>query len=115
MTALFERNTLDGLKAQLLSEQKRLQELLSKTKLHLHRTEPVAADFAEQATETENDQVVEALDQEAQIELSQINKALIRIEQGTYGACVVCGERINPQRLEAIPHTPFCFPCASEK
>ncbi len=115
MAALIERNVLDDLKAQLLSEQHRLDSLLSKTRLHLHRSEPVSADFAEQATETENDQVVEALDQEAQIELSQINKALLRIEQGTYGACVVCGERINPKRLEAIPHTPFCFSCASEK
>lgn len=115
MAALIERNALDDLKAQLLSEQQRLQDLLSKTRLHLHRSEPVPADFAEQATETENDQVVEALDQEAQIELSQINKALLRIEQGTYGACVVCGDRINPKRLEAIPYTPFCFTCASEK
>ncbi len=115
MVALIERNVLDDLKAQLLSEQKRLQDLLSKTHLHLHRSEPVPADFAEQAIETENDQVVEALDQEAQIELSQINKALLRIEKDTYGACVVCGDRINLKRLQAIPHTPFCFTCASEK
>lgn len=115
MTALFEKNTLDGLKAQLLSEQQRLQELLSKTQPHLHRSEPLPADFAEQATETENDQVVEALNHEAQIELSQINKALIRIEKGTYGACMVCGKRISSERLKTIPHTPFCFPCASEK
>jgi DnaK suppressor protein len=115
MVALIERNALDNLTEQLLSEQKRLTDLLSKTRLHLHRSEPVPADFAEQAIETENDQVVEALDQEAQIELSQINKALARIEEGTYGACVVCGEGINPKRLEAIPHTPFCISCASEK
>jgi len=115
MTPLIERNVLDNLLTQLLSEQKRLSRLLSKTRLHLHRSDPIPAEFAEQAVETENDQVVEALDQEAQIELSQINKALVRIQQGTYGACVVCGKRIDLKRLEAVPHTPFCISCASEK
>ncbi len=115
MSPLFKNDELEGLKMQLLLEQKRLNDLLSKTKLHLHRKEPISADFAEQATETENDQVVESLDQEAQIELSQVYKALSRMEQGTYGGCVVCGEKINPKRLQAIPHTPFCFSCANQK
>lgn len=115
MNALFKNEELDYLKSQLLDEHKRLTDLLSKTRLHLNRSEPISADFAEQATETENDQVVEALDQEAQIELSQVNKALLRMEQGSYGDCVVCGKNINPKRLEALPHTPFCIACASEK
>jgi len=115
MKALMDPKLLAQLKNHLLQEQQRLSALLSKTKLHLHRSEPISADFAEQAIETENDQVVETLDQEAQIELSQINKALIRIEQGTFGECVVCGKSINTERLKALPHTPFCFDCASAK
>ena len=115
MTPLFKNDVIENLKKQLLDEQIRLQNLLSKTRVHLHRDEPLSADFAEQAVETENDQVVEALDQEAQIELSQVNKALMRMEQGTYGACVVCGEDINIKRLQAIAYTPFCIACASQK
>ncbi len=115
MSALIETDFLDQMHKKLVSEQQRLVELLAKTKLHLHRSEPLSADFAEQSIETENDEVVEALDQGAQIELSQVNKALNRIESGTYGACVVCGTNINKARLKAIPHTPFCIDCASEK
>jgi DnaK suppressor protein len=115
MNALLDVHLMDELKQHMLEEQNRLNELLSRTRRHLNRSEPVSADFAEQAIETENDQVVEALDQEAQIELSQINKALLRMEQGHYGECVVCGEAISAKRLEAIPHTPFCYSCASAK
>jgi len=115
MNALFRNDELDFLKLKLLNEHKRLSDLLSKTRVHLNKSEPISADFAEQAIETENDQVVEALDQEAQIELSQVNKALLRLEQGTYGDCVVCGNSIHSKRLEAIPYTPFCIACASEK
>jgi len=58
---------------------------------------------------------VAALDQGAQIELSQINKAISRIESGSYGECVVCDQSIQQERLRAIPHTPFCIGCASAK
>lgn len=115
MKILMQPDFIDDMKNQLMEEQQRLMKLLAKTKLHIFRDEPVSQDFAEQAVEVENDQVVEALDQGAQIELSQINKALKRIEDDTYGECVVCGAAIQSERLAAIPHTPFCIKCASAK
>jgi DnaK suppressor protein len=47
-------------------------------------------------------------------ELSRIEAALARIDAGTFGDCVVCGEPIAPQRLELDPSTPMCITCASE-
>ena len=46
--------------------------------------------------------------------LEQIETALERIEEGTYGECVDCGARIPKARLNAIPYTVFCVKCASE-
>ena len=40
--------------------------------------------------------------------LAQIRAALERIENGTYGRCVVDGEAIEPARLEAVPWAPYC-------
>ena len=40
--------------------------------------------------------------------LAQIRAALERIENGTYGHCVVDDEPIEPARLEAVPWAPFC-------
>lgn len=47
--------------------------------------------------------------------LEQIEGALERIESGTYGSCVECGGRIPKMRLNAIPYTPYCIKCASER
>ena len=46
--------------------------------------------------------------------LSQIEAALERMEQRTYGICVECKKPIPKMRLKAIPFTPYCVKCASE-
>ncbi len=43
--------------------------------------------------------------------LKQLNDALQRIENGTYGICRVCGNEISFKRLEAVPTTTICFDC----
>ena len=46
--------------------------------------------------------------------LAQVRAALRRIEDGTYGLCVVDGESIDEKRLEAVPWTPYCLKHQSE-
>jgi RNA polymerase-binding transcription factor len=41
--------------------------------------------------------------------LAQVRAALRRIEDGTFGRCVVDGGRIDEKRLESIPWTPYCL------
>jgi DnaK suppressor protein len=50
-----------------------------------------------------------ALLQQSSSGLAQVEAALQRIEDGTYGMCAVCGEPIAEGRLEARPWTPFCI------
>ena len=76
--------------------------------------EPADPDFAEQATEAEADEVLEGLESSALMEISQINAALARIEEGSYGECATCGEPVGEKRLEAIPHAAQCISCASK-
>ncbi|MFF1251594.1 TraR/DksA family transcriptional regulator [Pseudarthrobacter sp. NPDC058329] len=45
--------------------------------------------------------------------LDQVDAALAKIADGTYGICAVCGEAIAEGRLEARPWTPFCIRHAS--
>jgi len=40
--------------------------------------------------------------------LQQVRDALKRIDDGTFGQCVVDGGPIEPKRLEAVPWTPYC-------
>jgi len=47
--------------------------------------------------------------------LAQIDRALARIADGTYGTCVRCGEAIAPERLEAMPETDLCVSCKARE
>ena len=43
--------------------------------------------------------------------LQFLNRALEMIEEGTFGICKECGDLINVERLEEVPHTTCCFSC----
>jgi RNA polymerase-binding transcription factor DksA len=55
---------------------------------------------------------VAALLRDARTLLADLDRALARLADGTYGTCVACGEPIAPARLEARPATPTCVTCA---
>ncbi len=65
-------------------------------------------DWEEQAAEHEDDEVMEDLGNAGQKEIVAIDAALERIEADTYGDCVICGDEISQERLDILPHTPFC-------
>jgi DnaK suppressor protein len=48
-------------------------------------------------------------------ELEAIEEALLRLENGSYGFCEVCGQSIEPRRLEIMPETPLCRDCMSQR
>ena len=72
-----------------------------------------SADWAEQATERENDEVLQELANEAKADLRLINSALQRIEEGEYGQCTACNKDINVKRLAAFPEADKCIECAA--
>ena len=80
-----------------------------------HTNEPLEKDFAEQATQTENDQVLDYLGNAARTEASLIKKAIARIDSGEYGACELCGEAIKEERLKILPFSNLCIRCAEQK
>jgi RNA polymerase-binding transcription factor DksA len=44
----------------------------------------------------------------------ELEQALQRLDQGTYGVCERCGKRINPDRLAVLPDTKICVSCAQK-
>lgn len=77
--------------------------------------QPVSERFEEQATEREDEEVLEDLGAAGLREIRMIEAALDRAEQGTYGICVRCGEAIGDERLDVVPQTPFCRDCAAAR
>lgn len=100
------RTKLETQLAELKSRQARIEEDLA---------EPLNVDSSEQAVEVEDDV---PLEQQAALiakEIGSINRALLRIENGTYGTCVLCGADIAPRRLEVRPESSLCIDCARKE
>ncbi len=69
--------------------------------------------MADMGTETYEQEFTISLMENQEDALQLIDEALERIQDGTYGTCVECGQRIAPARLEAIPYAPLCIDCAT--
>jgi DnaK suppressor protein len=55
-----------------------------------------------------------ALRDRAAQQLALVNAALGRLADGTFGACLRCGQPIAPERLEALPWAAYCISCQAE-
>lgn len=74
-------------------------------------TDPLVGDSADLAVEEDYGQINANLASVVTDELRQINDALNRLAQGTYGVCEVCGRPIPIARLELLPFATQCVRC----
>ena len=79
-----------------------------------HSDVPLEKDFAEMATQNENNEVMDYLGNSARTEIARIKQAIARIDNGQYGICEICDEPISTERLEAVPYSNMCIKCASK-
>ena len=103
----------DAVRQRLIKRREELRQRATEASADLrHESDPLSADFAEQVTQRENDDVLGAISHSAQTELQQVEAALRRLAAGRYSNCAVCGEDIEPERLAAVPSTDRCRTCA---
>jgi len=102
----------------LLEERKRVQEAID----YLHEENPGSIQDETQDSTADNhpgDMATVTFDRELDYSLEEnegrllqaINAALMRMDDGTYGICVSCGQPIATERLEALPWTTQCIDC----
>lgn len=77
-----------------------------------HGEAPLEADFAEQAVQRQNDEVLDGLAAALRQELPDIERALERIRAGQGEICASCGGPIAAARLAAQPQASLCARCA---
>ena len=93
-------------------EQKK-QELTARLeRIHANLRRGYEADSKERAKQLEDNEVVDALGNEARDELRKISAALQRLDAGDYGNCVECGLPIKEGRLKVYPYADECIECA---
>ncbi|HYL02449.1 MAG TPA: TraR/DksA C4-type zinc finger protein [Steroidobacteraceae bacterium] len=104
---------IEAIRDRLLKRRDELRKRASEASADLrHEADPLSADFAEQVTQRENDDVLGAISSSAQAELQHVEAALRRLAQGRYTTCSVCGGDIEPERLAAVPYADRCRSCA---
>src|SRR3954452_18954643 len=108
------------LRDQLQEERDRVREQLAR----LGHGDPADAErigldfdenFADSGQVTAERGEVEALSGQLSETLQDIEDALARFDDGTYGECESCHRRIPEARLEAMPAARFCIECASKR
>ncbi|MDX5357606.1 MAG: TraR/DksA family transcriptional regulator [Rhodobacterales bacterium] len=104
MTTTAERKSM--LEGRLATLRTRLQGIEHELSSHQSK------DWDDMAIEQETDEVLEGMGHSGLQEMRQIESALQRMADGDYGYCTKCGAEIAPERLDALPHTPFCRNCA---
>ncbi|MCA9012322.1 MAG: TraR/DksA family transcriptional regulator [Planctomycetaceae bacterium] len=91
----------------------KLKELMQRAAdIEARLSSPGSADWEENATESEDDEVLSSVGSMTKNEIQEIKLALNRIENGHYGKCTSCGEPIAKARLEDLPYATRCVRCA---
>ena len=105
-------------RTQLLDEQARVESAIARLRadhpgsLDDEVEEPAASSdshLGEAAAATVNREIDYTLGENSEQILSEIEAALKRIENGTYGICTACGKEIGFERLEAYPWASLCI------
>src|SRR5436853_909039 len=94
----------DHLRKKLTEELANLREMVADS----------TGDSADAAFDAGSDEMASQLAEFDARELGQIERALTRLKQGTYGLCEVCQAKIPVARLNALPYTTFCINCQRE-
>lgn len=101
------------LRQHLESELHSLRHRQARVGAHLRNADrELSDDFADRVSETENDEVLEALDDSGRQRLRALEAALQRMDEGSFGVCATCGDTIDPRRLTALPEATTCVRCA---
>lgn len=107
---------LRAVRSRLVVRGAQLRDRIDRVNQDLRRaTNPLPADSADAAIVLENDEILKAIDETARRELIQVERALARVETGTFARCEVCGEAIETARMVAIPYASRCRHCARDE
>lgn len=91
-----------------------IEEIAEKQKIESDTLRDQLVDFYDSADDERDRQLQYLLTDRDREKLLEIDEALQRIEEGTYGICEECGKKILESRLRAMPFARLCVSCKSE-
>ncbi|HVK08795.1 MAG TPA: TraR/DksA family transcriptional regulator [Gemmataceae bacterium] len=79
-----------------------------------HKGSSASGDAADVAFGASGEELSSQLAELEAKELNQIERALVRLKQGTYGLCEACGAKIPVARMNVLPYSTLCIKCQRE-
>jgi RNA polymerase-binding protein DksA len=122
MENTLDKKVLDAIKTKLLTRREQIIESLEDiSQEDKHEADNLGSKFPEYGDKPdENAQEINdystnsAAEKVLEKTLADIDGALKRMDEGTYGICKYCGQSINPKRLQARPVASACITCKNE-
>ena len=105
-----EKNNLEKIREQLLERKRELDENLS-TMSREHLSDFQVQDPGDQALSSTLEALRSSFQDTEVAEYKRILEALKKIDEGTYGTCIDCGEPISEKRLSLYPNVLRCLAC----
>jgi RNA polymerase-binding transcription factor DksA len=102
-------------KQALLEEHIKLKEQLERLEAVEYESIGYSNHIADDATDAFEQTVGVALQRKFESTLEDVERALGKFDDGTYGLCEVCGGRIDRARLEVLPYAKYCMDCQSRQ
>jgi RNA polymerase-binding transcription factor DksA len=94
----------------LLSRREELRDRLAAFQRE-RESESLSRDWTEQVTQRASGEILARLQDSVKVELRDVQGALLRLSDGTYGCCRICGALIAPARLYSLPQADCCSRC----
>ena len=111
----LDKKTLQRLRKVLLKER---EEIIGGVKQIDESSKEIGQDgiqdIGDEAANIYNKQILLSLNENERVRLQEVDEALDRIANGTYGICEECGGPIGLKRLEARPVAKYCVPCKTK-
>jgi DnaK suppressor protein len=111
---MARRDALLRLHKTLEARRVALRKALAGELADLRHSQADTGDSADEAFDAGSDEIASQLVELEARELNQIERALARIKQGSYGVCESCQKKIPVARLNALPYSTTCIECQRE-
>ncbi|HEX3148787.1 MAG TPA: TraR/DksA family transcriptional regulator [Gemmataceae bacterium] len=111
---MARRDALLRLNKTLTARRNELRKRLGADLAELGSTKMTSADAADAAFDHTGEELSSQLAELEARELNQIERALLRLKQGTYGLCEACQTKIPVARLNVLPYSTLCIKCQRE-
>jgi len=108
----MDKKTVESYRKKLLDKRRELMAAYTKNRQHGRESdEGGSKDLADKASSSYAKEFLYSLSNTERSILSEIEASLARMEEGEYGVCDECGQKINRKRLDAVPWARYCVPC----